>query len=178
MSSAAFADCSSVLVIAEGRAVTLDWPEHLGETPSAGWALVEQEEWEGLPAFLGRVGTVLGRDALDAPERTVVFVASAWTGRTDVASRRLLVLEVLTHLARTGGGSFVLSHDHLQDADSCAELTGMASDLAEDWQDSGVTVSTCFDPRVSAPESQRVERAAPSRVHHTRPTFEPARAAV
>lgn len=174
---------SSVFLVVEGRAVSLPWPEHLGETPELGFCQIEQEEWEQLPAFLGRLTTALERDALDAPARTVVLVASPWKGHAEVAARRLLLLEVLTHLARTGGGRLVLCHDHLRDADSCRELSTMVSDLAEDWEDSGVLVSTRFDSRVDvseeAPESTR--RTAPSRVHHTRPvpdSVEPARVAV
>lgn len=173
-----------MFVVVEGRAVSPCWPEQLGETPETGFSQIEQEEWEQLPAFLGRLMTALERDALEGPSRSVVLVASAWKGHADVAARRLLVLEVLTHLARTGGGRLVLTHDHLRDHASCAELRGMVSDLADDWEDAGVSVSTMFDASLDileeAPES--AHRKAPSRVHHTRPqkdvaVLEPARIA-
>lgn len=175
---------SSVFVVVEGRAVSLSWPEQMGETPELGFSQIEQEEWEQLPGFLGRLTTALERDALDGPSRTVVLVASAWKGHADVAARRLLVLEMLTHLARTGGGRLVLTHDHLRDLASCTELRTMVSDLAEDWEEAGVLVSTRFDASLEIPEEapESTRRQAPSRVHHARPqpdvpVLEPARVA-
>ncbi len=166
----------SALVVVEGRAVCPDWMDHLGPPPASGFGVVEQEEWEHLPEFLARLSEVLDRDAVDAgPSRTVVFVGGAWKGRTETAARRLLVLEILTHLARSGGGHLVLSHDHLRDPESCDELRVMVADLAEDWEDAGVAVSTRFDASLGARESSppasspTFARPLPSHVQHARP---------
>ena len=49
------------LLVVEGCAACTLWPAHLGAAPDDGWAVVEQEEWEALPAFSARLNEALSR---------------------------------------------------------------------------------------------------------------------
>src|SRR3954471_17993510 len=128
-----------ILLIVEGTAASDLWPAHLGATPENGWSVLEQEEWESLTAFSSRLNETLSRFILpavsDEPSVVTLIASRCWDAES-VAARRRVALDVLAHLAQSGGGTLVLSHGHQHDA-SCREaLTKLAAELSPEWADS------------------------------------------
>jgi hypothetical protein len=146
----------SVLVIVEGSAATLSWPSHLGAPPAQGWSLLEQEEWENTVAFRARVNDTLARCTLDSTSNQVVlFVAGSWMDDDTLTARACLGNDILRHLAEGEGGTFLLSHGHLQDGRLRDELETFASDLREEWDDPRLVVQTRFARPSWVPEPRR-----------------------
>lgn len=147
----------SVLVVVEGSAATLSWPSHLGAAPEQGWSLLEQEEWEPAHAFRERVNQTLERCTPDASSNQVVlfFVAGSWMDGDTLAARAHLANDILRHLAQTEGGTFFLTHGHLQDGRLRSELEQLASDLAEEWGNTQLAVRTRFARPSWLPEPRR-----------------------
>jgi hypothetical protein len=146
----------SVLVVVEGSAATLSWPAHLGTPPEQGWSLLEQEEWEPFDSFSRRVNDSLERSDPGVGSRQVVLlVAGSWMDEETLTGRARLSNDILRHLAQAEGGTFLLSHGHLQDARLRGELTSLASDLAEEWDDSRLVVRTRFARPSSLPGPRR-----------------------
>ena len=148
----------SVLVVVEGNAATLSWPAHLGAPPEQGWSLIEQEEWEPPGAFLARVDGTLERCRLGAASKQLVLlVAGSWLDEETLRARAHLANEILGHLALSGGGTLLLSHGHLHDPQLRGELTSLASDLAEEWDDPRLVIRTRFVRPSWIPEPRRAE---------------------
>jgi hypothetical protein len=146
----------SVLVVVEGSAATLSWPSHLGAPPEHGWSLLEQEEWEPAHAFRARVNDALERCTVDSTSNQVVlFVAGSWMDGETLAARDRLANDILRQLAQAQGGTFLLSHGHLQDGRLRGELETLASELAEEWDDPRLVVRTRFARPSWLPEPRR-----------------------
>jgi hypothetical protein len=141
---------TAVLLVVEGAAAAPLWPEHLGDAPSAGWAMLEQEEWEPVAPFLSRLTDALDRDAASAaPTRQVVLIAGVSLERATLAARHLTSLAILQYLSQVGGGTLLLSHGHSQTDAACEELVELARELDEEWSESGVVVATRFESDVA-----------------------------
>ncbi|HVW30312.1 MAG TPA: hypothetical protein VHC69_33370 [Polyangiaceae bacterium] len=139
-----------LLLVVEGCAACLLWPAHLGVAPEEGWAVLEQEEWESLPAFAARLGETLSRATAsnDDGPLVVTLVTSHHWDAVAVAARRRLALDVLAHLAGGAGGSLVLTHGHQHDASCRDGLVALAGELSPEWADARVAVSARFDERI------------------------------
>jgi hypothetical protein len=135
------------LLVVEGCAACPPWPAHLGASPEEGWAVLEQEEWEALPAFSKRLGEALSRAtaSVDDGPLVVIFVTSHHWDAVAVAARRRIALDVLAYLAGGAGGSLVLTHGHQRDALCRDGLVALASELSPEWADARVAVSARFD---------------------------------
>ena len=143
-------------MVIEGSAAVESWPAHLGAPPEQGWSVVEQEEWEPGDTFLGRVGGALEDCAREAESSlVVVLIAGSWVDEATNASRARLANDIVWNLARAGGGTLLLSHGHLHDAELRSELSLLASDLAEEWTDGSVAVRTRFARPSRLPEPRK-----------------------
>jgi hypothetical protein len=152
---------SALLLVVEGRAAAPLWLGHLGPAPRDGWTMLEQEEWESATAFQSRLGETLDRDALDPHgARVIVLVASDWMDERSQASRRQLAASLLAHLARQGGGEFVVTHGYGHDSRAREELAQFVALLADEWQSSGIVVSTRF---AEAPRRSEVRKVSEPR---------------
>ncbi|HVU05630.1 MAG TPA: hypothetical protein VHE30_27970 [Polyangiaceae bacterium] len=141
-----YTEDDSVLLVVEGRAAAPSWLAHLGAPPPSGWSVLEQEEWEPVSPFLDRLGDTLARNAFDGEHaETVVVVLGADLDETGLAARRLVLLSVMTELARQGSGTVLLTHGLVQDARLHEELCELADELASEWEDSGVAVHARFE---------------------------------
>jgi hypothetical protein len=162
-----------VLLVVEGTAACALWPAHLGAAPEDGWSVLEQEEWESLSAFSSRLNDTLSRfvrpSASDEPS-VVTLIASRLWDADSVAARRRIALDVLAHLAQSGGGTLVLSHGHQHDA-SCREaLTKLAGELSPEWADSRVLVSARFEERVRKAETRKTSSSSLQAAGQAAPT--------
>lgn len=138
------------LLVVEGCAACLPWPAHLGPAPEEGWAALEQEEWEPLPAFAARLGETLSRATAsnDDGPLVVTLVTSHHWDVIAIAARRRLALDILAHLAGGAGGSLVLTHGYQHDASCRDGLVALAGELSPEWADARVAVSARFDERI------------------------------
>jgi hypothetical protein len=145
MAPESFQGETSVLLVVEGTAAAPLWLDHLGDAPSVGWGMLEQEEWEPVAPFLERLTDVLERDASSAvPTRQVVLVTGLAMARATLAARHLMSLAILRHLSQVGGGTLLLSHGHARADAARDELVDLARELEEEWSDSGIVVATRF----------------------------------
>jgi len=162
-----------VLLVVEGAAACALWPAHLGSTPESGWSALEQEEWESLTAFSTRLNDVLSRFLVasipDEPA-VVTLVASRFWDAESVAARRRVALDVLAHLAQSGGGTLVLSHGHQYDVTCREALTKLAAELSPEWADSRVHVCAGFEERARKTETRKASSSSLSAAGQAPPT--------
>jgi hypothetical protein len=137
------------LLVVEGCAACTLWPAHLGAAPDDGWAVVEQEEWEALPAFSARLNEALSRATTPSEENQllVVLVTSRHWDGVALTARRKLALDILAHLARGAGGCLLLTHGHQYDPACRDAIAALADELSPEWADARVTVSARFEER-------------------------------
>lgn len=136
------------LLVVEGCAACPLWPAHLGTAPDEGWAVLEQEEWEPLPAFSVRLNDALARaiDCAESPLAVVLVTGRHWDA-VSLGARRRVALDILAHLARGAGGSLLLTHGHQHDQACRDALAALADELSPEWADARVTVSARFEER-------------------------------
>lgn len=136
------------LLVVEGCAACPLWPAHLGMAPDDGWAVLEQEEWEPLPAFSVRLNEALARATacVESPLAIVLVTSRHWDG-ISLGARRRVALDILAHLARGAGGSLLLTHGHQHDQECREALAALADELSPEWADARVSVSARFEER-------------------------------
>jgi hypothetical protein len=120
--------------------------------------VLEQEEWESLSAFSGRLNDALSRFVLQSAvgePAVVTLIASRFWDVESIAARRRIALDVLAHLAQSGGGTLLLSHGHQHDAACRDALMKLAAELSPEWADSRVLVSTRFEERTRKAETRK-----------------------
>lgn len=136
----------SVLVVVEGDAACPYWMDHWGPAPELGWSMLEQEEWEPAGAFSERLDAALDRAVYTAgSSEEVVLVTGGRTDAEAMAARWSRASALCRHLAAVGGGQLVLTRGFGHDGREEPELSALAEDLAEEWEDSGITICVRLD---------------------------------
>jgi|ERR1041385_5723905 hypothetical protein len=146
----------SVLVVVEDGA---EWPAWLKSLEGgAGPMLYHQDEGEPLAQFSDRVNvqlqTLAGRDT------NVEMAVIASNERCDdhaLDTRRSIASAILSFMARHGGGRLLFTESLRQGGRSRAALSGLAADLAGEWEGAGVTVSVRFGDPSRPPQKSEAD---------------------
>jgi hypothetical protein len=149
----------ALVVLEEGG----EWPSWLADLPYGieSRTVIMQDEGESCAGFAERVGR-----ELEGIGSTVEMAVLACNERADerMLTVRRRLARAIVPLFRSGAGDLFFTESERQSGGSRLALSTLASDLALEWEDSGVRVSVRFGQPSRMPIEPGARREASSRV--------------